>query len=84
MPRSERQPVRTCVACRAEGGKPELVRFVRDPATGEARLDAGGRAPGRGAYLHRAPECLELARRRGALARALKASVPEELWRALA
>lgn len=84
MPGSERRPLRTCVACRAEGVKPELVRFVRDPATGEARLDAGGRAAGRGAYLHRAPECVELARRRGALARALKANVPDELWGELA
>ncbi len=82
-PRAERQPVRTCVACRQEAGKRKLVRFVRDPATLEVRLDSDGRAPGRGAYLHRAPECIETARRRGALARALKAQVPDSVWEAL-
>ncbi len=50
----------------------------------EVRPDATGRAPGRGAYLHRAPECVETARRRGALSRALKAPVPDTVWEALA
>ena len=76
--------MRTCVACRQEAGKRELVRFVRDPATMEVRPDATGRAPGRGAYLHRMPECVEIARRRGALSRALKAPVPDTVWEALA
>jgi predicted RNA-binding protein YlxR (DUF448 family) len=33
--------------------------------------------PGRGAYLHRNPGCLELAVRRRAVGRALKASLPD-------
>ena len=77
------EPVRTCVACRQEAGKRGLIRLVRDPEAGGVRVDESGRANGRGAYLHREPACIEEARRRGALARALKAPVPDEVWAAL-
>jgi len=78
--RPERKgPVRTCVACREEAGKAELIRFVRRP-DGSVVVDASGRQPGRGAYLHAAPACLELARKRRALDRALGAPVPPEVW----
>ena len=71
--------MRTCVACREEAGKGELVRLTRGP-DGRVVVDLTGRTAGRGAYLHRAPHCVEVARRRGALARALKAEVPAETW----
>ena len=66
-------PLRTCVGCRAERPKRELVRVVL-PVEGPARLDPGGRAAGRGAYLCRqtGTTCLEAARRRRALPRALR------------
>ncbi len=78
MPR--REPIRTCVACRQEAGKKTLVRVVRDAVSGAATVDLSGRAPGRGAYLHRDPGCIEMARKRRALDRALKATVSAELW----
>jgi uncharacterized protein len=83
MGKKSYSPVRTCVACRQEAGKRNLVRLVRDPTTGEVKVDPTGRANGRGAYLHRDPDCVELARRRGGLARALKAPVPPEVWNSL-
>lgn len=79
MPTPRREPVRTCVACRQEAGKTNLVRVVRD-GSGAAVVDATGRAPGRGAYVHRDPVCLETARKKRALDRALKASVGAEFW----
>jgi len=82
MSNPRREPIRTCVACRQEAGKRSLVRVVRD-AGGAAAVDATGRAPGRGAYVHRDPQCLENARKRRALDRALKATVSPELWVAL-
>ena len=82
MPNPRHEPVRTCVACREEAGKATLVRVVRD-AGAAAALDATGRAPGRGAYVHGDPECSENARKRRALDRALKATVSPELWVAL-
>jgi predicted RNA-binding protein YlxR (DUF448 family) len=72
-------PVRTCVACRQEGGKRDLIRIVRRP-DGVTVVDGTGRAPGRGAYLHASPECIELAHKRRALDRALRANIPAEVW----
>jgi len=66
-----RTPVRTCVGCRGTAGKRELIRVVRTPA-GPVRVDPTGTAPGRGAYLHRDPACLDAAVKRGSLARALR------------
>jgi uncharacterized protein len=76
-PRNE--PVRTCVACRKEAGKRALARIVRG-ADGAAALDRTGHAPGRGAYLHPVPECVEIARKRKTLERALNAAVRPEIW----
>ena len=73
------QPVRTCVACRQEAGKAELIRVVRQP-DGRVGVDRSGRASGRGAYLHTTTECIELARKRHALDRALKTVVQPEVW----
>ncbi|TMG20400.1 MAG: YlxR family protein [Chloroflexi bacterium] len=72
-------PVRTCVACRQEAGKRELIRVVRRPEGGVA-LDPTGRASGRGAYLHATAECIELARKRRALDRALGTAVEPAVW----
>jgi predicted RNA-binding protein YlxR (DUF448 family) len=73
------EPVRTCVACRREGLKADLVRLVRG-ADGAAAVDRTGHAPGRGAYLHRDPACIDLARRRRQVERALGATAHDGLW----
>lgn len=77
--RHPHEPTRTCVGCRQEAGKRALVRVVRG-ADGTAYVDPGGRAHGRGAYLHADAGCVEAARKRRALERALKAQVPEGIW----
>ena len=46
--------------------------------------DPKGTAPGRGAYLHRAAECIEKARKRRAVERALHTPIQPELWTELA
>jgi predicted RNA-binding protein YlxR (DUF448 family) len=71
--------IRTCVACRQEAGKRTLIRIVRGPEGG-VQVDLSGRAPGRGAYLHRDPGCIENARRKRALERSLHAIVGAEVW----
>ena len=83
MPKRRHQPVRTCVACRQEAGKAALIRVVRRP-DGSAGVDPTGYAPGRGAYLHRDPACIETARKCRNLERSLGAAVPQELWAELA
>jgi predicted RNA-binding protein YlxR (DUF448 family) len=79
MGKQRRNPTRTCVACREAEGKRGLLRVARAP-DGTVVYDPTGRAPGRGAYLHRDAECVQLARRRRALERSLKTQVPEHLW----
>ena len=79
MPKSRHEPVRTCVACRQEAGKGTLIRLVRG-LDGSAAMDPTGRAPGRGAYLHRNQDCVGTARKRHQLERSLGAAVPSELW----
>ena len=74
-----REPVRTCVGCRGEAGKHGLIRIVRR-AGGGAAIDTTGRAAGRGAYLHVDPACVEMARKRRALDRALRTAIQPELW----
>ena len=70
------------MACREEAGKTELVRIVRRP-DGSVGLDRGGKEAGRGAYLHASVECLETARKRRLLDRALGVAVPAEAWEQL-
>jgi uncharacterized protein len=71
-----RQPQRMCVGCRSKTEKRALFRVVRSPE-GRVTFDRTGRAPGRGAYVHSSSECLKLAFRRGAIARALHVSLGE-------
>jgi predicted RNA-binding protein YlxR (DUF448 family) len=75
-------PERTCVGCRDAAPKADLLRLVRS-SSGLVRVDPDGRAPGRGAYVHRSETCVDLALRRGALARALRTSVGSDEARKL-
>ncbi len=72
MSSAQQGPVRTCVGCRTRAAKNELLRVVADH--GALAPDPARRAPGRGAHLHPTVECLELALRRRAFTRALRAS----------
>ena len=83
MAKVPHRPVRTCVACRQEAGKGELIRLVRRP-DGTVAADPSGKLAGRGAYVHGTAECLESARKKRSLERALSASVPPSLWAELA
>ena len=71
-------PLRTCVGCRATGSRSALLRVVVEhDSAGDADLlelvvDVGRRMPGRGAWLHPDPGCLEKAERKRAFGRALR------------
>jgi predicted RNA-binding protein YlxR (DUF448 family) len=60
-----------------------MARIVRR-AEGGAALDRTGHSAGRGAYLHMEAGCIEIARKRKALERALKTQVGPEIWAELA
>ncbi|GGV90876.1 putative RNA-binding protein YlxR (DUF448 family) [Streptomyces sp. TE3672] len=62
------------MGCRERAAKSELLRIVAD---GDACVpDPRGTLPGRGAYVHPASVCLDLAVRRRAFPRAFKAKGP--------
>lgn len=66
-----REPERTCVGCRRVRPRAALVRLVRD-AEGRVRVDAGGAAPGRGAWVCPDDGCVERAALRGRLSHAFR------------
>jgi predicted RNA-binding protein YlxR (DUF448 family) len=75
--RPTQRMTRTCVGCRRREVRSALLRVVAEwNDTGErnARVvaDPRLRLPGRGAWLHPTPECLDLAVRRKAFGRALR------------
>ncbi|MFC4945493.1 YlxR family protein [Pseudonocardia sp. GCM10023141] len=66
--------MRTCVGCRTRSPADGLLRVV--VVHGVLTPDPRRRLPGRGAWLHPAPECLDRAERRSAFPRALRAPGP--------
>lgn len=64
-------PQRTCVACRSERPKREMVRIVR-ALDGAVGVDPTGKRSGRGAYLCLQASCWQSALKRHALDKALK------------
>ena len=68
-------PVRTCIGCRKRELAVELLRVVAvSMGNGQfaVAVDTAGRLPGRGAWLHVDPRCLQEAIRRRAFTRALR------------
>ncbi len=63
-------------------GKKGLLRIVRTK-DGAISLDPTGKMSGRGAYICRDAECIEKARKRKSLERALKCAIPAEIYDSL-
>ena len=72
-------PMRKCVATQEQLPKKELIRIVRTPEM-KVKIDESGRMNGRGAYLKRSQEAVEIARKRKSLARSLECEIPEEVY----
>jgi uncharacterized protein len=72
--RPEKLRERTCIGCRKRSSPTDLLRMT--VSGGLVLPDPERRAPGRGAHLHPATECFELAVRRKAFPRAFKVPGP--------
>ncbi|MBT2476454.1 YlxR family protein [Microbacterium sp. ISL-103] len=66
------EPVRTCVGCRPRASRSALLRVVSQNDI--LVIDENSVLPGRGAWVHPTPECMEAALRRRAFGRALRVS----------
>lgn len=75
-------PMRKCVATAESLPKKELIRIVRTPE-GSVEIDETGKKNGRGAYLKRSVEAVEMAQKRKALSRSLECDVPDEVFEEL-
>ena len=71
--------LRKCVATFEQLEKKELLRVVKNKE-GQVFVDLTGRANGRGAYLKKSKEALEIARKKISLARALECEIPETVY----
>ena len=72
-------PMRKCIATNESLPKKELLRIVRTPA-GEVLVDLTGKQNGKGAYLKKSLEALEIAKKKNLLSRALETEVKEEVY----
>ena len=74
-------PMRTCIACRANKPKKELVRIVKNGD--EIKLDRTGKLNGRGAYICDDIECAKKLKKGQLLNRAFSCQVSDETYELL-
>lgn len=75
-------PQRKCVACGERGDKKILMRIVKNK-DGEIFLDPGGKANGRGTYVHLSKECIAKCEKTKAIEKSFKTMIPKEIYDAL-
>ena len=75
-------PMRMCVGCREMKEKRSLLRIVKN-AEGVISFDRVGKAPGRGAYICKARECLDRAMKQRQLERALETRIEASVFEQL-
>ena len=75
-------PLRKCVATQEQLPKKELISVVRNKE-GEVFVDPTGKMNGRGAYLKRSLEAIEIAQKKGVLKKSLEVDIPDEIFEEL-
>jgi predicted RNA-binding protein YlxR (DUF448 family) len=76
------KPIRTCIACRQEFEKNQLLRIVRTPE-GEFVVDSTGKTNGRGAYICKSAECAKKLKKNRLLNRAFGTAISDEVYQAV-
>ncbi len=79
MTKMKKVPLRKCAATGEMYPKKEMIRIVRSKE-GEVSVDLTGKKSGRGTYVSKTEEAIELARRNRSIQSQLKAEVPEEIY----
>ena len=79
MSKIRKVPMRTCIGCREQKPKKDLIRVVKDKEN-KIFIDKTWKANGRGAYLCNDKNCLEKAIKSKALNRAFTTEISEEVY----
>lgn len=72
-------PLRKCVATGDMLPKKEMIRVVRSKE-GEVSVDVTGKKPGRGAYVSKSEQAVDIARKKNVLGYQLDVKIPEEIY----
>jgi predicted RNA-binding protein YlxR (DUF448 family) len=75
-------PLRKCVATGEMLPKKEMIRVVRSKE-GELFVDMTGKKSGRGAYVSKSEDAIEIARKKKVLDKQLEVKVPDEIYEEL-
>lgn len=79
MNKPKKIPLRRCLATGEQFPKKELLRVVRTPE-GNVVVDEKGKANGRGAYISRSLEAVEIAKKKKVFERELEVAIPDEIY----
>ena len=79
MNKPKKIPLRRCLATGNQFPKKDLLRVVRTPE-GNVIVDEKGKANGRGAYISKSLEALEIAKKKKIFDRELEVEVPLEVY----
>ena len=72
-------PMRTCVVSNEKLPKKELLRIVKTPEN-EIKIDETGKMNGRGAYIKRSLDVVDLAEKNKALERHLECEINKQVY----
>ena len=72
-------PLRRCVVTKEQLPKKELLRIVKDK-DGNISVDETGKSSGRGAYIKKDIEVLNIARTKKILDKVLETQIPNEIY----
>ena len=75
-------PLRKCVATQVQCPKQEMIRVVKTKEN-EVFVDPTGKKNGRGAYLKKRKEAIEIAKKKNVLERVLEIEIPDEIYEEL-
>ena len=72
-------PMRKCLATNQSFPKKDLLRIVRTP-DGQVKVDTTGKLNGKGAYISKSKDALQLAKKTKVLNRALEIEIPDSIY----
>lgn len=79
MSTNKKVPLRKCVVTGEMLPKRSMIRVVRSKE-GVVSVDPTGKLSGRGAYVSKSEDAVEIARKKNMLGRQLEATVPTEIY----